>query len=168
MVEFLLISTQNLVRKINEAIGPGISQVLFTLVLCDLTLENGNLQGDGKASEISFLILDILGYVFEHLQMFIGFMHDDFEAVLNMLISLSRKTKLDIIYKTLRFQEEIYNLFWNRGAIDARQAGQSIVLERIDEIVANPHKLYFSSENIYFQSWLSRLYAEEPRGPGRV
>ena len=155
-------------RKINEAMGPGISQVIFTLVLCDLTLENGNLQGTDKASEISLLILDILAYIFDNLALFIAFLNDDFEAILNMLISLSKKTKLEIVYKTLKFQEEIYTLFWSRETLHPRFQGQPILLAKMDEIASNTSKLYFSSENIYFQSRLIRLPPEKPRGAGRV
>ena len=91
-----MISLQNLVRKVNEAIGPGISQIIFTLVLCDLTLENGSLQGENKGKDISYLILDILAYIFDNLKMFIVNLNDDFEAILNMFISLSKKNELDI------------------------------------------------------------------------
>ncbi len=168
MVEFLLISLQNLVRKINESIGPGISQIVFTLVLCDLTLENGSLEGENKANEISSLILDILSYVFDNFKIFIAYLNDDFEAILNMLISLSKKSKLEIVYKTIKFEEEIYCLFWNRSCIDPKYQNQPAIVEKIDEIISNTNKLYFSSENIYFQSELTRLLAEEPRGIGGV
>ena len=154
--------------KINEQMGPGISQIVFTLVLCDLTLENGSLQGENKASEISFLILDILAYIFDHLKFFITFLNDDFEAILNMLISLSKKSKLDIIYKTIKFQEEIYSLFWSRETMNLKYHNQPALIAKIDEIISNTNKLYFSSENIYFQSELIRLPAEKPRGPGRI
>jgi len=151
------------VRKVNELIGQGISQIIFTLVLCDLTQENGSLQGDNKSNEISMLILDILAYIFDHLKIFIAHLNDDFEAILNMLISLSKKSKLEIVYKTIKFEEEIYNLFWNRAALDSKYENSPAVFEKIDDILANANKLYFSSENIYFQSSLIRLPAEEPR-----
>jgi len=162
VVEFLLISLQNLVRKVNELIGPGISQIIFTLVLCDLTQENGSLQGENKSSEISTLILDILTYIFDNLKMFITYLNDDFEAILNMLISLSKKSKLEIIYKTIKFEEEIYNLFWNRAALDSKYDNSPAIIEKIDDIVSNANKLYFSSENIYFQSNITRLPVEKP------
>ena len=159
----MLFSLQNLVRKLNEAIGPGISQIIFTLVLCDLTLENGSSKADNKATEISALILDILTYIFDNLHIFISYMGDDFEPVLNLLVSLSKKSKLDIVYKTVKFEEHIYNLFWNSELIEDKLVNPKIVLEKIEQVRTNSNKLYFSSENLYFQSSLKRLPAKKLR-----
>jgi len=132
-------------------IGDGISQIIITLTLADLAINFAKNLEKHKANEISLINLDILTFIFEHLETYINYMGDDFEALLNLMNSFHFKTSPEIVVKTSKIQKDIYNLFWNQSVLKGKFKNEDLIFERVKSFSENVNKLYYTSENIYFQ-----------------
>lgn len=163
IIEFLLMSVYSLLRKITKDIGPGISQIIQTLMLSDLSLESSGNKDKKRQFEVSNLILDTLTYVFTNFDLFIDFINDDFEGILNILINLTNKYSLDIVYKAVKLQEELFFLFWEPEEVTAKY-GEALTT-RFRAKIGDSTKVYFANDNIYFQSKLSSVH---PQSAGQL
>lgn len=147
-------------RRTIDVIGPGISQIILSLALADVAVTYGKTTEKLKVNEISLLILDMIGFIFENMHLFVIYMSDDFEAILNLLTSLSLKSSPEVIAKTFKFQKEIYNLFWDQNSVQMKFQNQAVVLAKIVSFTENTNKLYFTCENIFFQRFFIRFYPQ--------
>ena len=114
-----LILLRDFLRRNSELIGDGISQIIITLTLADLAVNFAKNVVKHKANEISLIILETLGFIFDNMHLYINYMSDDFEAILNLLNSLQLKSSPEVIARAFKFQKDIYNLFWDQSAVQA-------------------------------------------------
>lgn len=156
IIEFLLMSIYSLLRKITKDIGPAISQIITTLMLSDLSLESTGNKDKKRQFEVSNLIIDNLIYIFNNFEIFIDYINDDFEGILNILISLTNKYSLDIVYKAVKLQEELFFLFWDPQEVKAKY-GENLT-SKFHGKISESVKIYFANDNIYFQSKINRFH----------
>lgn len=154
-------SIYSLLRKITKDIGPGISQIITALMLSDLSLESSGNKDKKRQYEVSNLILDNITYIFNNFETFIDYINDDFEGILNILISLTNKHSLDIVYRAVKLQEELFFFFWDPQEVKAKYG--DVVTSRFHTRISESTKVYFANDNIYFQSNLIRFYIESAR-----
>lgn len=159
-------SVHSLLRKITRDIGPGISQVIQTLVLSDLSLESSGNRDKKRQTEVSNLVLDNLAYIFANFDTFLDFINDDFEGVLNILISLTNKHSLDVVYKAVKLQEELFFLFWEPAEVRAKY-GEALTA-RFRAKIAESDKVYFADDNVYFRRELTRLHPARAGQPQQL
>ena len=125
-------------------------------MLSDLSLESSSDKDKKKQFEISSLVLDNLNYIFSSFGILIDYINDDFEGIINILISLTNKQTLDIVYRAVKLQEELFFLFWDPKEIKSKYDDN--VTTRFSGKIANSSKVYFANDNIYFQSKLKRFH----------
>ena len=150
-------SVYSLLRKVTKDIGPGISQIITALMLSDISWESSGNKDKKRQFEVSGLILDNLTFIFGNFDVFIDLINDDFEGILNILISLTNKYSLDIVYKAVKLQEELFFLFWDPREVKAKY--DESLASRFKAKLSESTKVYFANENIYFQSKLTRFHA---------
>ena len=158
-----LILLRDFLRRNSELIGDGISQIIITLTLADLAVNFAKNVVKHKANEISLIILETLGFIFDNMHLYINYMSDDFEAILNLLNSLQLKSSPEVIARAFKFQKDIYNLFWDQSAVQARFQNHEIIFQKIRMFSENTSKLYYTSENIFFQRLLIRFHPQKLR-----
>lgn len=156
----MLILLRDFVRRTSELVGEGISQIVLTLGLADAAASSGKQSDRKKINEISGIILDVIAFILDNLPTFIPYMADDFEGILNVLTSLHLKSDPAVLARAFKYQKEIYNLFWNQEAVQTRWENSQMVFEKIHSIADNHTKLYFTSENIFFQREFIRFYSQ--------
>lgn len=57
-------------------------------------------------------ILNILDFIFNNFDPLLPFLKDHISGLLNVIINLSRKANLEVVFKALQYQEMIFNMFW--------------------------------------------------------
>lgn len=154
------------------------------LVLKNQLKEDTFINIDGTVYlEVLQDILQILNFIFENLEVLAPYLKDHLSGLLNVIINLSRKTNLPIVFSSLEFQEKLFNLFWQpktlaAGKKDSRaqeqpseqtdqstevsensqtsekEAESSQVETMIAELKASPKHLFFSNENFYYQQFI--------------
>ena len=63
-------------------------------------------------------ILQILKFIFSNFQDILPFLKDHLSGLLNVIINLSKKTNLEIVFTALEHQEHMFNLFWQISESD--------------------------------------------------
>ena len=155
VIDYLLITFKSLLHKLKDEIKGGISQIISTLILCDLCSQTNQNQNPKQSNEISMEILSLLSFIKDNLQIFSNFLNNDFETILNLLSNLTKKHFLPVVIKSLDMQEEIFNLFWKQNDLKIENGEFSEhVLENFLKLTKNSEKIYFSNENIYFQHFI--------------
>jgi brefeldin A-inhibited guanine nucleotide-exchange protein len=126
-------------------------------------------------------ILQILKFIFENLDVLASYLKDHLSGLLNVIINLSRKTNLNIVFSALEYHEKLFNLFWNNNQANKEIKEQEQPKEDINnqsteesedsdknqqsdnknplstmiqELKQSPKHLFFSSENFYYQQFI--------------
>ena len=155
IVDYLLITFKSLLYKLKDDIKGGISQIISTLILCDLCSQSIQSQYVQQSNEISMEILTLISFIMENLDIFSNYLNNDFETILNVLSQLTKKKFLPVVIKSLDMQEDIFNLFWKQDNLKIKNLNYSkSVLGNFVKLTKNPEKIYFSNENIFFQNFI--------------
>lgn len=154
----MLILVRDFLRRNFETVGEGISQIVLTLSLADGAIAASRATERRKAIEISMLIVEIIGFIIDHLHVFAAYMNDDFEGLLTLLASLQTRSSPEVLGRAYKYQKEVYNLFWAQADVQPRFQTPEAVFAKITSIADNSTKLYFASENIFFQRSINRVH----------
>jgi hypothetical protein len=154
-----LILLRDFLRRTSELVGDGISQIIITLSLADMVVNFSTTGEMQKGNEISLVILDIIGFILNHLHLYVNFMGDDFEALFNLLNSLHMKSSSEVVSKTSIFQKDLYNLFWDQKNVCGKFKNEEAIFGKVKQYCENTNKLYYTNENIFFQRFFIRFYS---------
>lgn len=114
------------------------------------------------------IIIEMVAFIFDNLHLYVAYMGDDFEALLNLLTSMNLKTSAEIIGKTFKYQKDIYNLFWDQNSVQTKFQTPAVVFQKVSSFAENTNKLYFTSENIFFQRDITRFHPQVLRALNRL
>lgn len=159
-------SIEALMRVISTKIGGGISQIIQALYLSsEILLKEGNFTSEINYA-IAQLILKNLGFIFENFSILIDNLHDDFETILKTLINLTNNSSLEIVNNAVKYQEELFFLFWEPEEV--KQKFPEELVSKFSLIIKDSKKIFFANENIYFQSKLNSILHENPYQPYNI
>jgi brefeldin A-inhibited guanine nucleotide-exchange protein len=155
IVDYLLITFKSVMYKLKDDIKGGITQIISTLILCDLCTQTLHQEFNKQSNEISMEILSLITFIFENLDTFSGYLQNDFENILNLLSQLTKKNFLPVVIKSLDLQDDIFNMFWKQDNLNLKNIPFSeVVSKNFNHLTKNSEKIYFSNENIYFQHFI--------------
>lgn len=114
-------------------------------------------------------ILQILEFIFNNLEVLAPYLKDHLSGLLNVIINLSKKTNLNIVFSALEYKEKLFNLFWINVPSDelkeeakdpdtsteaSEAEPQSQVAQMISGLKQSEKHLFFSNENFYYQQFI--------------
>ena len=166
VIEFVVVSLQSVVNRVSSSLEAGVTPVLRVLGLALAVSDAWLVKRENKARDIAVLVLNIIEQLFKELEIHGKFLAEDWEVLLSLLTALCRHEDVETVYSALQWHEELFNLFWDQGALGNRYSPQ--VLSLFGALTNEGGRLCFANENAYVQSQLISFHSSDARGAGQI